>query len=356
MNSGNRFPRFKSGFTLVELLVVIAIIGILVGLLLPAVQSAREAARRMSCSNNLKNLSLSLHNYHDTYKTFPPDAIWSLKPLRKARPASGEQRNYSWIAMILPFIEQKPLHDSIDFRLPIQGQLNAKGDPIRSTRIESLECPSDPGFADTSFTHGYAWTSYAGSEGWDWWGRPGHEANGVFTYNQPGTKFAHIIDGTSNTIAIGEVGTRNMSNCKGLTGNATRAGGSGCIRSATSAVFRASLVSVVTHPTVAADTTANGGNGQLNPDGNACAFWTWASPYAYKPIYMTHRAINSTEWSSAHSLHPGGAQFGLCDGSVRFVAETVSTGNWDALGRNGNVWQAMHTIQGSPDQTPVTWQ
>ena len=92
----------RRGFTLVELLVVIAIIGILVALLLPAVQAAREAARRMSCSNNLKQLGLALHNYHDIHKTFPPDAIWYGN--RKGTTATaGHQRHYTWVTMILPF-------------------------------------------------------------------------------------------------------------------------------------------------------------------------------------------------------------------------------------------------------------
>ena len=95
----------RRGFTLVELLVVIAIIGILVALLLPAVQAAREAARRMSCGNNLHQIGIALHNYHDTYKTFPPAAIWKLE--KTGAPytfTAGNQRNFTWIALILPFI------------------------------------------------------------------------------------------------------------------------------------------------------------------------------------------------------------------------------------------------------------
>src|SRR5688572_21241712 len=101
--AAHRRPR---GFTLVELLVVIAIIGILVALLLPAVQAAREAARRMSCGNNLKQISLGLHNYHDTYKAFP--AGWF-----DFGGAANNFESWGWSAMLLPFVEQQPLHDQM---------------------------------------------------------------------------------------------------------------------------------------------------------------------------------------------------------------------------------------------------
>ena len=102
----------RTGFTLVELLVVIAIIGILVALLLPAVQAAREAARRMQCTNNVKNLSLACHNYHDTYKTMPQNySTWGGAFARH----TIDGRSQSWMVAVLPFIEQQPLYDQIDF-------------------------------------------------------------------------------------------------------------------------------------------------------------------------------------------------------------------------------------------------
>lgn len=130
------------GFTLVELLVVIAIIGILVALLLPAVQAAREAARRMSCGNNLKQLGLALQNYHDTYKVFPPAHI----PFNTAYPTTPRNEtsadNYgpSWMVLILPFMEQQPLHSKIDWS---QSMSHANNAPVRSVFIEGYVCPSD---------------------------------------------------------------------------------------------------------------------------------------------------------------------------------------------------------------------
>src|SRR5687768_7610400 len=140
--------RCRSGFTLVELLVVIAIIGVLVALLLPAVQAAREAARRSSCSNNLRQHAIALHNYHDTYKVFP--ALGS-------RPELGENRDrwYSWVIGVLPFIEQKPLYDGImgrvsdpALRLPDPWTTGPASDPFITQywRVDMKVniCPSSP--------------------------------------------------------------------------------------------------------------------------------------------------------------------------------------------------------------------
>src|SRR5690606_38053277 len=127
-------------FTLVELLVVIAIIGVLVSLLLPAVQAAREAARRTQCSNNMKQLGLALHNYHDTHGRFPPQAIYG-----PGAPPYTLPYHHTWMVMILPFIEQQPLYDAIDKRLPIFPQLLPTGQPIRSAQVAAFRCPSDAG-------------------------------------------------------------------------------------------------------------------------------------------------------------------------------------------------------------------
>jgi len=111
----NRSPRAKHAFTLVELLVVIAIIGVMVGLLLPAVQAAREAARRMSCSNNMKQLGLALHNYHDTFGTMGWNNVKGNGQLAEKRSPVDRWMTFSWVVSVLPFMEQQAMYDSINF-------------------------------------------------------------------------------------------------------------------------------------------------------------------------------------------------------------------------------------------------
>src|SRR5687767_6993146 len=121
----------RQAFTLVELLVVIAIIGVLVALLLPAVQAAREASRRMQCSNNLKQIALALHNYHDVHKTFPPAYI----------PDADGKPMHSWRVLILPYIEQQPLFTQYDFNEPWNGPNNSR---LANISIPVYHCPSEP--------------------------------------------------------------------------------------------------------------------------------------------------------------------------------------------------------------------
>jgi prepilin-type N-terminal cleavage/methylation domain-containing protein len=140
-----RGPR-RAGFTLVELLVVIAIIGILVALLLPAVQSAREAARRMQCQNNLKQLGLALHNYHDTNMTFPASSIWNSTGDTQTKNNVNLRQN--WVIAILPFCEQQNLYNQFTLTNPIPHASNALP---RSTELAFMMCPSD-GFARKKFS------------------------------------------------------------------------------------------------------------------------------------------------------------------------------------------------------------
>src|SRR5436190_13039206 len=151
----------RRAFTLVELLVVIAIIGVLVALLLPAVQAAREAARRSSCGNNVKQLGLALHNYHDTNRKFPMAGYLTAPPVTTS---SSLPFHHTWLTSLLPFMEQQALYDNTNMMLPAWGQ------PIVSREIPTLRCPSDGGYNGSVSDHqNIGITNYAGSEGYHWW-------------------------------------------------------------------------------------------------------------------------------------------------------------------------------------------
>lgn len=158
----------RSGFTLVELLVVIAIIGILVALLLPAVQSAREAARRMQCQNNLKQLALALHNYHDANNTFLASSIWTNLSNTETANFNGLRQN--WVIAILPYVEQQGLYNSFNFNQPIPHADNALA---RSATLSVMLCPSD-GYNRRPFNGtASSSTSNLGAN----WGRGNYAAN-----------------------------------------------------------------------------------------------------------------------------------------------------------------------------------
>lgn len=317
-------------FTLVELLVVIAIIGILVALLLPAVQAAREAARRMSCSNNMKQIGLAIHNYHDTYKTCPPSFI----PFRGGTSAPYPRQNSmsrsggnqagrygpSWAAMILPFMEQQPLHDNIDVNRPIsqRGGPNAQ---VRGTRIPSYVCPSDvfarEGNALTRYNGPWARSSYGISSAWDhrnsnfcyawrWWQVETPANVRGFAGAYQGSTFAQVVDGTSNTTAVWEL----------------RAGPSTTDPRGAWALSRGSIV-------------GGCGNGDCrginyqpaNPDDiHQCV----GNGTQWRNIKMHCWATGDCQ-QGPKSLHPGGAQATLADGSVRFVSETMNLATYRAV-------------------------
>ena len=204
--------RSRRGFTLVELLVVIAIIGILIALLLPAVQAAREAARRSQCSNNLKQISLALLNYESTYKTLPPAGISS--------------NQMPWNVLILGFLEQGALYEKIDFMEGTGGvRFNQRGrDVIGLSRIDAYLCPStvdDEDIRSTSYPVGsvkmytrhyygilgpvgrnaYQNVDYKSQFPGTWFGACATQGTSGYP---AGIKLASITDGTSNTYLIGE--------------------------------------------------------------------------------------------------------------------------------------------------------
>jgi len=190
--------RKSPGFTLIELLVVIAIIGILVGFLMPAVQKVREAANRISCTNNLKQIGLACHSYHDVYESLPP-GFTATAVYPSTAPGWG------WGAYLLPYIEQQNLYQQINLALPLEGQA------VIQTSIKIYLCPSDlPPTEPFAITDAFSGTicqaapcSYAASCGSDASEVDDFAGNGVF-YRNSNTRFADIKDGTSNTTMMGD--------------------------------------------------------------------------------------------------------------------------------------------------------
>ena len=334
----------RLGFTLIELLVVIAIIAILIALLLPAVQQAREAARRTSCKNNLKQVGLALHNYHDTHKTFPPTQIMMYFPNGPSS-TGGQPRNHTWISLILPFMDQGPLHAQINFQAPMLGQTLSNGQTIVSQTIPTLICPTDPGFnGNTQLSWGVSHTNYAGSMGWDWWYRPNHPVSGVFQ-NNGCTRIRDIDKGTSNTIAVGEVSAQGFQPKPGVAGHGVNGGGIPRIGGTGIAVFRAALIAP-----------------QTNSDAHNAYFWAWpdgttgrgfwwnggnpdVAPYMCQPTYLACFGLNNN-WPGASSRHPGGGHFLLADGSVHFLSENTQHNiDWTQ-----SVFLALHGITLQPGQ------
>lgn len=292
----------SAGFTLVELLVVIAIIGVLVGLLLPAVQAAREAARRMKCSNNLKNLALALHNYHDTYNKFPMGHQFDGHFDGNLTNAGGGNA-FSWGYSILPQLEQGALFEQFDPRWPVTvgpsdvpGVFNVE---LATTPLEMFSCPTDtkkPNQNQNKIPNS-ATSSYQGSAG-SYDGYAGNlnftdRWNGMFCRRLGPYGFKDMVDGTTNTVVLCEVSWEMQNSGR----NAARIYGS-------------------------SDEVLAGASGGTNT-ALVCGEWAmnWTQPEG-----------NANPDRTASSLHPGGAHFALGDGSVRFIAESIqhTAHAWDA--------------------------
>jgi prepilin-type N-terminal cleavage/methylation domain-containing protein/prepilin-type processing-associated H-X9-DG protein len=316
--------RKRRGFTLIELLVVIAIIGVLVSLLLPAVQSAREAARRAQCTNNLKQIGLGMHNYLSTHNTFMPgrlDCCWG-----------------TWQLNLLPYIEQAQLYDAYNWGSTTNdGAVNARfryagfcNTTVSRSRINALTCPSDTTNAPiTTSTALITSHSYAAN-----WGNTGvgqqATLNGInfggapfmnVSSAMPGTSgrcfgLQDIRDGSSNTLLVGEVIMgQGTSDLRGFTWWGDAAG------------FEAYLTPNSPQP----DVTGAG----------YCRF-----PFQQNPpcVNTAATAVQPVMFGS-RSRHPGGVNVCLADGSVRFVKNSVSY----------FTWQAVSTTQGGEAVSSDAW-
>ena len=198
----NITSRRRLGFTLIELLVVIAIIAILIALLLPAVQQAREAARRTSCRDHLKQLGLALHNYADAHLTLPSGYVY--KPDTSTSPVSNGA-GFGWGSMVLPFLEQSQVYNEFDWNVPLHDATNLKA---REHHLPVFLCPSDS-VSQTGFVEmgpdpeRYAMASYAASFGPPDLDAVQEQRLGLFSRNSR-TRFSDVTDGMSNTLMVGE--------------------------------------------------------------------------------------------------------------------------------------------------------
>jgi prepilin-type N-terminal cleavage/methylation domain-containing protein/prepilin-type processing-associated H-X9-DG protein len=314
----------KSAFTLIELLVVIAIIGILVALLLPAVQAAREAARRTTCQNNLKQLGLALHGYHGIHDRFPSNSHWWIGRVEICGDivvVKAEDRKGSMLVKIMPFVEEGPLHGLIDFDGDVIQQFNE--DPqIRSAALPLLRCPSDdypPLSNDPADLPPHATTNYGPTVGAqktfsqnNCCPEPkGNEfgngddlhacthlkdrTSGIFSRIIWAASIKEVRDGTSKTIAMGEV----LPECNY---ELIRFGW-----------WDSQIWYVGTAPPI-----------------------NWDSCRATEPPWP-HRQDCGTffNWNTSagfKSRHPDGANFVLADGSVRFISENIDYHNYQRLG------------------------
>lgn len=353
--------RKQRAFTLVELLVVIAIIGILVALLLPAIQAAREAARRTQCNNNLKQLGVALHNYHDVHKSF----VYMKGGTAGYNHASRLDGNYyrrSGIVSLFPFLEQGPHYDAIQagdpttspIPVPSGGAAPWSGWGGYNQTIASLRCPSDPGINPAKGVCSYAFSrgDYLGVDAGT--GRDSRDNNGLFaaldTYG-----FRDVPDGTSNTVAFSErvmasFGRNGKSNPRIVEGTLTEV--ATITTNPGSCLAAVALVSNGTHYT-----TWNLVKGKFSStwcDGQPenVAFHTVLAPNA--PSCTNNNNGNSDSdvaVLTASSYHPGGVHCLLTDGAVRFVTNSIDTGNLGVATSRGaaspyGVWGALGTRNG----------
>ena len=313
----------RIGFTLVELLVVIAIIGILIGMLLPAVQSVREAARRVNCLNNMRQLGLALHNYESAHMAFPPSRM---APDDQVMPSeisnSGAETAFqSWTISILPFVEQGNLMNQYDFDYAWFDAVNSNNHTVISSSLQLFTCPSTPNAEGTDPYHcvGAAAGDYGSINevkkkvytevlGID---DPGDNARSGLLSKFQKNPIARATDGTSNTLYVAE--------CAGQPE----------VFIAGSRMTMADFANYTDDKVVNFDgiLCPTDGTGWADPD---CGFSingaTGDGLNKYGPAM-----INAINVSEAYSFHPGGASFAMADGSAHFITDSIDAETFVSL-------------------------
>ncbi len=307
----------RNAFTLVELLVVIAIIGILVSLLLPAVQAAREAARRMQCSNNLKQLGLATHNYLSAHSRLPLCLNGTSKPL-------------SVHAYLLPFMEQTALYNQVDFKTSWNSPTNVVA---MGTSVPTFNCPSEP---NSTLPVGRAATNYRANQGSQLlYGKPPTDSsdtnygmpapNGVFISDKS-LKAAEITDGLSNTAAFSEHPLADYNNAAVSKFDTFRPGTYPATPD--DAVQQCKAVDITN---LAKQGVSDVGAPWLQAYHSTTQYFHVTGPNSRSCMYPPGR-ISTT----AASYHTGGVMVTMCDGSVDFFSDSIELAIWRAVGsRNG---------------------
>lgn len=279
----------RSAFTLIELLVVIAIIAILIALLLPAVQQAREAARRSTCKNNLKQIGLALHNYHETHNVFPSGWIGVDSGLPDVEGGNG----FGWAAMLLPMLDQAPLYKQLDTSASVIATSNATA---RTTMLPMFRCPSDPS-----------------PESWD----IGEEGNPT-----------NILANLPSANYVGNFGTDELDDCESV------APGSSCISNGT--FYHNSSVRI---RDIVDGTSNTYMTGERRTDTNLGWHSTWVGvvPEGEEAFARILAAADhgpndpTSHFDDFGSRHVGGTHFLFGDGRVRFVGENINLGVYQSL-------------------------
>jgi prepilin-type processing-associated H-X9-DG protein/prepilin-type N-terminal cleavage/methylation domain-containing protein len=383
-------PQRSVGFTLIELLVVIAIIAVLISLLLPAVQSAREAARRAQCVNNLKQIGLGLHNYHSTHNVFPPGRLNPDGLIAGAPALGGNYTNYNWSdtpspgmwtgywsvhTHILNYMEQVNAYNAMNFSFPNQARVYVNGTGASSNPIpmnvnftafvlaqSTFLCPSDPnltggGIGENNYRANFGGnTPYAGGQI-----RPNNTVGGIsggtgaFTIG-PGLAIATFTDGTSNTAAFAERTKGSGINNDNVTVGQNRVKRNdnifvpnGILQLQNAFVDTEALFAACLNPSPGAFVFTGQGRFSVGNDVSRDFSDGWPYSWYISTLYNHVAPPNWRGWDcgvgssimdvpsehgivSARSEHPGGANVLFADGSVKFVKDSVSVEAWRAIG------------------------